>query len=133
MPIIYNFDVADVSGQIRLCIYGPDGLDINEGDVLLLRGCFVKQFADFIYLNMSRSGKVIRIRSFTLLFSEMPNLSREFEIPEDYQPPRKLMNGNNKMHSGAPTSSRPPYTPYTRGQSNSSKYYSHQRSNRDRI
>ncbi|KAJ9067339.1 SOSS complex subunit B1, variant 2 [Entomophthora muscae] len=94
---------------------------------------FVKQFADFIYLNMSRSGKVIRIRSFTLLFSEMPNLSREFEIPEDYQPPRKLMNGNNKMHSGAPTSSRPPYTPYTRGQSNSSKYYSHQRSNRDRI
>lgn len=86
---IYSFLVADQSAAVILNLWDAVGAGIREADILLVLGGFVTMYRGYMRF-ACRVGRVCRIGSFTMTFSEAVNVSM-WEWRPDPQNPGQLV------------------------------------------
>ncbi|KAJ1949086.1 hypothetical protein FBU59_001303 [Linderina macrospora] len=80
---IHSFIVADRTASIMMNIWGDDGKHIRNGDILRLEGAEAKLFKGFLQLTTTRYGKIRRVGEDTMVFQEVPNISKMQWVTEE--------------------------------------------------
>jgi hypothetical protein len=87
---VNQYLVADPSGAIILSVWDEPGELLQPGDIIQLRQGYSSLFKNALVLYTGRQGILERVGEFTMLFSEVPNMS-QFEWVPDAANPQNLV------------------------------------------
>lgn len=81
--------VADKSGSINLSVWGELGAFIQPGDILRLTKAYVALWKSVPTLYLGKGGELVKTGEFSLVFSEIPNMSEPIpsQAPEENPAP----------------------------------------------
>jgi len=72
---IYQCLVADYTGSMYISLWDTNGEQVQPGDIVKLKGGYATLFKGSLILYCGKKGSLERVGEFTMVFSELPNMS----------------------------------------------------------
>uniref|UniRef100_X2A9P4 OB domain-containing protein n=1 Tax=Capitella teleta TaxID=283909 RepID=X2A9P4_CAPTE len=72
---VRSVKVADKTGSINISLWGDLGVEVQTGDICRLSRGYTNMWKGCLTLYTSKTGEIIKIGEFCMVFSETPNMS----------------------------------------------------------
>jgi hypothetical protein len=92
---VFSFKVADSSACINCSIWDEPGKLLQPGDIVRMTKCYVSLWRGCLTLYSGKSGEIVRVGDFCLIFNEQLNMSEPLPIPTQPIIPSTTNNGTN--------------------------------------